>query len=126
MNIKPNGIGDEIQPYFAETRFSLSVLSDTKQYSKSFDVFLEQNHDILDFVIKGKGKVTLFNVGSSFSYETGISVGLGQFSQLKDINIYYQVRCFAYVLITKSQMPQYSAYRLRNLHGLTYESNYAM
>ena len=66
-------------------------------------------------MIKGKGKVTLFNVGSSFSYETGISVGLGQFSQLKDINIYYQVRCFAYVLITKSQVPQYSAYRLTKM-----------
>ena len=33
VEYKPNGIGDEIQPYFAETHFSLSVISDTKQFS---------------------------------------------------------------------------------------------
>ena len=33
----------------------------------------DANSTFVSCVVKGKGKVTLFNVGSSFSYEAGIN-----------------------------------------------------
>ena len=132
LSIKQNGIGGEIQPYFAETIFCLIICH--FRYKTVFLVVCCCPRAVSwytwfrDFSVKSC-RYTRYCFPRK-KWNKIDSEGLGQFSQLNDINIYYQVhRFFAYVMITKFQVPQYSAHVfIKKSSGtkLIYENNYAM